>query len=168
MVTELARDPRYFHYLADCAPDAPVIHGDARLSLERVADGHFDVLMIDAFSSDSIPVHMLTREAMALYGQKLDERGVLLINITNRNVDLAPVVAALVADAGLTARSQRFVPNRNQAGGFIAATEWVAIAADPQVLSVLDDDPRWRPLVADAGARPWTDDYSNIFGAIDW
>ena len=168
LVTELARDPRYFHYLADCAPDAPVIHGDARLSLERLEDRHFDLLILDAFSSDAVPVHLMTREALALYRRKLDDGGLLLINITNRNVDLAPVLAALVADAGVTARTQRFVPNAAAFEDFAAASEWVILAEDPATLAILDSDPRWVPLPPSPGTKPWTDDYSNIFGAMNW
>ncbi len=168
LVTALARDERYFHYLADCAPDAPVIHGDARLSLERIADGHFDLLVLDAFSSDAVPVHLMTREALALYRRTLGDRGLLMVNITNRNVDLAPVLAALVADAGMVARTQRFVPNQSQFDGFAAASEWVVIAAEQGTLAMLDGDPRWVPLAPNAGSKPWTDDYSNIFGAMNW
>ncbi len=168
LVTELARDPRYFHYLADCAPDAPVIHGDARLSLERLADRHFDLLILDAFSSDAVPVHLMTREALALYRSKLAAGGLLMINITNRNVDLAPVLATLVADAGVSARTQRFVPTQAAFDDFAAASEWVVIAEDPATLAQLDHDPRWAPLPPNPGGRPWTDDYSNIFGALNW
>ena len=168
LVTALARDESYFHYLADCAPDAPVIHGDARLSLERNADGQFDLLILDAFSSDAVPVHLMTREALALYRQKLGERGLLLVNITNRNVDLAPVLAALVADAGLSARTQRFVPDQSEFDGFIAASNWVIIAADETALAILDDDPQWQPLAPSPDTKPWTDDYSNIFRAMKW
>ncbi len=168
LVTELARDQRYFHYLADCAPDAPVIHGDARLSLERLGDRHFDLLILDAFSSDAVPVHLITREALALYRSKLNAGGLLMINITNRNVDLAPVLAALVADAGVTARTQRFVPTQSEFDDFAAASEWVVVAEDAATLAILDDDARWVPLRPNPGGRPWTDDYSNIFGAMNW
>ena len=168
LVTELARDTRYFHYLADCAPDAPVIHGDGRLSLERLGDGHFDLLILDAFSSDAVPMHLLTREAIDLYRSKLDRGGLLLMNITNRNVDLAPVLSTLVADAGLAARTQRFVPNQAAFDDFAAASEWVVIAEDAATLALLDGDPRWVELPPNPGGRPWTDDYSNIFGAMNW
>ena len=168
LVTELARDARYFHYLADCAPNAPVIHGDGRLSLERLGDGYFNLLILDAFSSDAVPMHLLTREAIDLYRSKLDRGGLLLMNVTNRNVDLVPVLATLVADAGLVARTQRYVPDQAAFDEFAAASEWVVIAEDAGTLAILDSDPRWVQLPPNPGGRPWTDDYSNIFGAMNW
>jgi hypothetical protein len=94
-ILSVAQDNRYFHYLDECAPDSQTVLGDARLSLAREPDSRFDLLVIDAFSSDSIPVHLITREAIDLYFRKLDNDGVLLIHISNRYVDLEPVLGNL-------------------------------------------------------------------------
>ncbi len=170
LVTHLARDSGHFHFLPDCAPDAEIVHGDARVSLERGEDGPFDVLIVDAFSSDAVPVHLITREAIALYAERLSPDGILLMHISNRNLDLRPAVAAVLADAGLTARVQRYVPDGADAGAIATAAvaEWVTAARDPSTLAILDADPRWEPLPPTPGSRPWTDDYSNIFGVLKW
>ena len=93
-MTHLARDAGYFHFLSDCAPEAGIVHGDARISLERGTEGPFDLLVVDAFSSDVVPIHLITREALALYGRTLADGGILLMHISNRNLDLRPAVAA--------------------------------------------------------------------------
>jgi spermidine synthase len=102
-VIAIARDPRLFTYLADALRRGAVrvVAGDARVSLAAVADGSFDLLVLDAFSSDSIPAHLLTREALALYLRKLAPRGVMAFHISNRTLDLEPVVAAAADALGL-------------------------------------------------------------------
>src|SRR5690606_10698778 len=97
------RDSRLFTYLESCTPDAPVVLGDARLALGRDSAARYDVLVLDAFSSDAIPVHLLTREALRHYLSRLTPDGVLAIHISNRYLNLRPAVAALVADAGASA-----------------------------------------------------------------
>jgi hypothetical protein len=166
-VVQVARDSGYFHFLAECGADTKIVLGDARLSLQRVADGSFDLLVLDAFSSDAIPMHLLTREALALYLAKLGEGGVILLHISNRYLDLAPVVANLVGDAHAVARHQVFVvdPNAPDAADQ-ASSEWVAIARQPEDLALFNGDPRWQRLVPQPGARLWTDDYSNLVGAL--
>lgn len=167
-VTRLARDERYFHYLADCAPDAPVVHGDARLSLKKSPDGGFDLLILDAFSSDSIPVHLLTREALRLYRDKLAPGGVLMVHISNRKLDLAPVLANGAAAAGMTAIVQTdIVPSEGRAE-YVFTSRWVALAAGAADLDAVGTDARWHPLPPRPDASLWTDDYSNILGALRW
>ena len=100
-VERIARDPRYFTLLRDCAPQAQVILGDARISLAREPDGTHDLIILDAFSSDAIPVHLLTREALDLYFRKLSPHGVLAFHISNRYFDLRPVLSRLARDAQL-------------------------------------------------------------------
>ena len=171
LVTHLARDSGHFHFLSDCAPDMPIIHGDARVSLERSGDGPFDLLVVDAFSSDVVPIHLITREAVSLYGRRLAPGGILLMHISNRNLNLRPALAAVLAEAGFSARVQRYVPDAAAAAEALATAtvaEWVAASADPAALSILDGDPRWEPLAAEPDYRAWTDDYSNIFRALNW
>ena len=99
-VVRIARDPRLFNFLSVCAPDAPIVLGDARLTLAASAQ-RYDLIVIDAFSSDAIPVHLLTREAMAGYLSRLEPGGVLVMHISNRHMELGRVVAAIGAAEGL-------------------------------------------------------------------
>jgi spermidine synthase len=166
LVERIARDARHFHYLEDCAPDADVVLGDARRSLQ-VETGPYDLMILDAFSSDAIPVHLLTREAFALYLDKLAPGGLIALHISNRNLDLAPVVASLLADAGLVGRLQTQVPSLEAQRAYRNAATWVAIARDEADLGALADDPRWQAVPAGT-APPWTDDFSNLVGALRW
>ncbi len=172
-VIALATDAQFFTYLSDCAPEAPIIPGDGRLSLAREPDGHFDFLFIDTYSSDSIPVHMLTREAFALYARKLRPGGLLLAHITNRHLSLEPVVVNAAAAAGLTARVQTFEAEHTAKRdgsdlGRAYSSQFVAMAPDPANLRFLDSNPAWRRTFPTAGQRPWTDDYADLVGALRW
>jgi len=169
LVVSLARDQGYFHYLSDCAPKARIVIGDGRLSLaaEVKADAaapEFDLLILDAFSSDAIPLHLVTREAMAVYLSRLANGGLLMFHISNQHIDLRPVLADLAADAGVQAYVQRNHPRGRDKQHY--GSSWVAMArttADlaPILASAPDDSP-WQPLVARPGRRVWTDDYGNL------
>ena len=158
-VERIARDARYFHYLEHCGEKCSVVLGDARLTLAGSQLMH-DVLVLDAFSSDAIPIHLLTTEALRTYETHLTESGVLAFHISNRHIRLAPVIARLARERGLSA-FRRFDNGVDQKNGF-TASEWVVMARHPERLQPLVADARWTPLVADA--RPaWTDDFSNIW-----
>jgi hypothetical protein len=158
----IARTPEYFTYLPDCAPDARVVLGDARLSLERQSDGAFDILIIDAFSSDAIPVHLMTAEAVSLYLRKLNATGLLVLHISNRYLDLAPVVAAIVEVQGLAAAIQDYQPELEETNQLSALpSRWVVVAHHQADLQPLLATGRWPEPVGAAGPR-WTDDYSNV------
>ena len=167
-VERIARDSRFFHYLPDCGAGTNVVLGDGRLSLKAMPDASYDLIVIDAFSSDSIPMHLLTREAVALYLRKLKPRGVILFNISNEYLRLEPVVSALVASVGAAGRHQIFQPSREQVAEGATASEWMAIAATDADLAFLKPEKRWQVIRAEPGAAPWTDDFSNIVGAIRW
>lgn len=142
----LARDPRYFSFLRDAAGNNQVILGDARLRIKDAADHQYDLLVLDAFSSDAIPVHLLTREALQLYLSKLAEDGVILINISNRYLDLRPVVADLARDAGLATLSRADLdvsPAEIQQGK--TPSLWVALARSPTALGSLPQHSNWLP-----------------------
>lgn len=168
VVERIARDTRYFHYLADCGGDTQVILGDGRLSLKEAPDGFYDMIVLDAFSSDAVPVHLLTTEALSLYLQKLSGNGVILFNVSNINLRLAPVVAALARSVGVVGRHQLYIPSPDNVARGDTASDWVVIARRQQDLAFLDEDTRWEPLAAAPGARPWSDDFSNIVSAIKW
>jgi len=166
-VERIATDPAHFHYLTDC-PGAKIVLGDGRLSLKARPDRIYDLLIVDAFSSDAIPMHLMTKEAMALYLAKLRPGGVVLFNISNEYLQLEPVVASVVAASGATARYQVFMPDAKQRADGASPSEWVVIARRPADLAFLAADPRWQALRAEHGSQPWSDDFSNIFGAIRW
>lgn len=162
-VVRLARDERYFRYLSACAPEARIVLGDGRLSLASGDLGPFDLLLLDAFSSDAIPLHLLTREAFALYLKQLTPEGVLMVHITNRHLDLRPVLAALAVDAGLAAVEQRFV-SPDQGAGYPVPTRWVALARSADLLPPPDD--RWQPLPPAPEQPVWRDDFANILDPL--
>jgi hypothetical protein len=160
VVKQLAYDERYFHFMADCGGTAHVVMGDGRLMLRKAPDAGFDVLVLDAFSSDAIPSHLLTREALALYLGKLAAGGVIVFHISNRHLDLRPVIDGLAADAGLAAR-RKFYPEPADGA---APSEVIAVARSPASLEFLRDwevEPR-------AAAAPWTDDYYSVFSVLRW
>lgn len=164
IVVQIARDPKRFRYLSSCQPNADVVLGDARLTLAKEPAGAFDYLVIDAFSSDAIPVHLLTLEALQLYLGKLSPDGLLALHVSNRHLDLISVAAA-VADAvpGLHAA----VAIDRQAGqGFDRTTSHVVLVSrSPAVIErVLAWPFAERP--SKPALRAWTDDYSDILGAL--
>jgi hypothetical protein len=168
-VERIARDPAYFTFLRDCAPNAGVVLGDARLSLVHAADQGYDLMVLDAYSSDSTPVHLITREALALYRAKLAPGGLLAFHISNQYLDLKPVLADLARDAGMVARSQDdLVLDPADAARGKSASQWVIMARDSADFGALAADPRWRPLEGQANAAVWTDDYSSILSVLRW
>jgi SAM-dependent methyltransferase len=156
-VERIARSPQYFRFLSDCGARCRVSLGDARLSLAK-ASTQYDLLIVDAFSSDAIPVHLLTREALQLYLRSLKPDGTLAFHISNRNVNLKPVLGALAGDSGLTALVRLDLDDDAAVGH--GKSEWLVMAREPSTLQTLIADQRWqRPP---SGRAVWTDDYSNI------
>lgn len=164
----IARNPRLFRYLELCEPGVRVVIGDGRLSLAATADGSFDLLILDAFTSDAIPVHLLTREAMALYMRKLAPGGIALLHISNRYLALEPVVANLVEDAGLAGLVQEHQPGADESHLGGSSSTWVAVAREPDDLTILDSWDGWRQPTRDPAIGVWTDDYSNVFRTLVW
>jgi SAM-dependent methyltransferase len=169
-VVRIAADPRYFTYLRDCRADSlDVVRGDARVRLREAPEGGFGLLIFDAFSSDSIPMHLLTREALRLYRRKLADGGLIVLNISNRYLDLDPVVGTLARDAGLACRirlDNNLSPAEKRAGK--SASMWAVLAARESDLGPLTRDPRWSEPRPDPGAAPWTDDYADILGHLSF
>jgi hypothetical protein len=162
-VIRIARDPRRFEFLSRCAPDAPIVAGDARLTLEASHD-RYDLIVLDAFSSDSIPVHLLTRDALSGYLSRLSPHGVIIAHISNRYLDLAPVVANVAHSHGLVA----FIREDNSAGDLMVTLKENARlvvmargAGDTGSVAA-----SWTPLRSDPSSALWTDDYSNILGVM--
>ncbi|PKP81125.1 MAG: spermidine synthase [Alphaproteobacteria bacterium HGW-Alphaproteobacteria-18] len=163
IVARLAEDPERFTFLSECAPDADIVLGDGRLTLADESEAAFDILLIDAFSSDSVPAHLLTREAIALYLSRIKDDGIVLLHVSNRYMGLETVVARVAGELGVPARTQY----RTLAGqGYRAQSSTVvALARNDLALAPLDVTGAWSLLESDGG-RAWTDDYSNIPGAI--
>ena len=179
-ILEVARDERYFHYLAECAGDTPTVLGDARLSLVGEPEKRFDLLVIDAFSSDSIPVNLITREAFELYFGKLADDGLLLIHISNRYLDLEPVLGNMALQVGLVGRIQAHTPGRTGStkesalelkaamSRYRYPSVWAVLARNDRSLGTLAVDSRWRQLSPEPRVGVWTDDYSNIVRVLRW
>lgn len=167
VVESIARDPSKFTYLKNSPGLVDVVLGDGRVMLQRTAPGTFDVVTLDAFSSDAIPVHLLTREAIALYLSKLKPEGVLAVHISNRYVNLEPVLASVAALDGLAAVAKRDadIPARDQESGRFPS-HWVLIARHSDDLQAVSRLPGWRQPLVRPGFRPWTDDYSNILKVL--
>jgi spermidine synthase len=162
VVERIARELRYFTHLADCRGEAKVTLGDARLTLQRTSE-RFDALVLDAYSSDAIPLHLLTREAVRLYLERLERDGWLIFHFSNRHLKLEPVLAALARDAGLACRVQvqDTVSAENRARG-VFASSWAVMCREEAYLGFLLNDLRWRKPEQRPKMRLWTDDYASI------
>ncbi len=169
MVT-IARDSGRFSFMQDCAPGVPIQLGDARLKLGETAPGTFDLLAVDAFSSDAIPLHLLTRQAFAIYGRAVQRDGIVLVHISNRFIDLEPVLRALTQDGGWHAMLRYDEPDAADIELERTGSVWVAMAQDRDALQRLTvataSEPGgrgiWRPLDDGRKARLWTDDYASV------
>jgi SAM-dependent methyltransferase len=168
-VERIARDRRYFTFLNDCSATIDVVIGDARLSLMRVTDPHYDLIVLDAFSSDAIPIHLLTKEALKLYLSRLADGGILAFHISNRYLDLRPVLGNLAQDSNLTC----LIREDTELGDAEKKTQrspsiWVVMSRRSSDLGGLVSDHRWKPLNGRKGAKLWTDDFSNIPSVFIW
>ncbi len=168
VVVRIAQDTRYFHYLEQRGGSATIVLGDGRLSLKAGPSHRYEVLILDAFNSDAIPMHLLTREAIALYLDQLSEAGVLALHISNRNLDLKPMLAALARDLGLSGRDELYQPSPAEEAGGAVGSEWAVLARRPSDLAFLDAEPRWTELTSDRRVNAWTDDFSNIVSVLKW
>ncbi len=165
-VAELADS--HFSYLAECRADTSVVLGDARTSLEEelASDGprRFDLLFVDAFSGDSIPIHLLTREAFALYFRHLVEGGSLVVHITNLHIDLSDPVRQLARQFGREALLVQHDPEFEEDANHLYFSEWVIVTKNPEVIRTLNRDGWVTPWRREEPKEiHWTDDYSNLF-----
>jgi hypothetical protein len=168
-VERIARNPSYFTYLSDCRANWSVKLGDARLSLTQAPDHYYDLIAVDAFSSDAIPVHLITREAIELYFDKLREDGILALHISNRYLDLEPVARDLASDLGLLCRVENDNSRTEEEKQHGKSTStWVLLVRQEADLGPLATDTRWRPPSDQLGPALWTDDFSNILEVFMW
>lgn len=167
-VERIARDPRFFTFLADSPAKIHVVLGDARLSLQQAPAGRFGVLILDAYCSDSLPLHLITREALALYLSKLTPDGVLAFHISARHLHLRPVLANLARDAGVSALYQYdYVDAEGLAQG-LCPSQWLVMTRHPQSLEVLTMSGSWRVTRPNDSVGVWTDDYAGLFRIWTW
>ena len=158
MSQQLAEDARFFTYMRDCPGDARVLLGDARIRIAQQPSGYYGAIIMDAFSSDAIPNHLLTKEALTLYFDKLAPTGILLFHTSNRHVDLWPLLAAQAKALDVTAYGKFFVASKDEP--LRISSYWVMMAKSPDTLAPFLVD-GWKPLVNE-GDRPWTDQYVNL------
>jgi hypothetical protein len=166
LVERIARNTKLFTYLRDCPGETNVVLGDARLSLANAPDKGYGVIVTDAFSSDAIPVHLMTREAIDLYFQKLQSDGVLAMHISNRHLDLEPVLGNVAQDAGLACRAQFDGETQGEPGKF--PSNWVVMARQEDDLANLANKGRWQPCRTYPAWGVWTDDFSNLISTFLW
>jgi hypothetical protein len=166
-VLAIATDGRFFQFVPRCAPDVRIVLGDGRLSLGREPPGSLDLLVIDAFSDDAVPVHLVTREALGLFVSRLTPDGLLLLHISSRSADLVPPIAAAGRDLGLSMALREPPPEPALEAVHKYPARLVALSRSPAVLAALQAaDGDWHPLAAPSGALAWTDSYADVLGAM--
>jgi hypothetical protein len=164
-VINLARNSQYFSYLQNCASGSlTVVEGDARLNLQDAQNGHYGLIVLDAFSSDAIPVHLVTQQALDLYLSKLAAGGILAFHISNRSLDLKPILADLAEGRRLLCIGFDDLKPSSMEGK--DPSQWVVMARSSAEISNLSINSQWQPVTGTKGRRVWTDDYSNILRAI--
>lgn len=178
VMVDIARDPAKFTFLSDCAGDTPIVIGDARLKIAEQPAARFDILVIDAFSSDAIPLHLLTSEAIGIYKRALKPDGILLIHISNRFFGLEPVLAEEARARVWTAAIRLDPGPADDDLSDLTGSNWVALTATPQRMQQLTggirprgaaaSDGAWVPLNARAGFERWTDDYASTLPVLLW
>jgi len=170
-MVEVARNR--FTFLSQCAPQAGIVLGDARLSLARQPPASLDILAVDAFSSDAVPMHLLTREALRVYGRAVQRDGIVLFHISNRYLDLKPVIADLAAREGWTASMMGYVPDEEEEVLNATISVWIALSRNPAMIDRLqaasgDDSIYWETVEPQPGFAGWSDDHASILPIINF
>ena len=163
-MVDTARDPKYFTFIKNCEPDLQPVMGDARLTFAKQPDGIYDLIVVDAYSSDAIPIHLATEEAMKIYKDKLAPQGVVLMHVSNRHLELSSVVVG-IADAN-DLKSWVYSEDSNRDNEYIFATSVVVSAREEADVGKLASSDEWELTEPTEGQRVWTDDYSNVLGAV--
>ncbi len=166
-VARIASNPRWFTFLADSRAETRIVIGDGRLELARARPAAYDLLVLDAFNSDSVPVHLLTREAVETYLRELAPDGVVALHITNNHLDMEPVVAGIARSLGLAGVAQDYEPGAAAVERGARRAHWVVLGRSRSALGELAADARWHPLTG-RGEPVWTDQFSNILSVVDW
>jgi hypothetical protein len=163
-MVDTARDPRYFTFIQNCEPDLKPVIGDARLTFAKEPDGIYDLIIVDAYSSDAIPIHLATEEAMEIYKQKLAPQGAVVMHVSNRHLELSSVVVG-IADAN-DLKSWVYSEDSGRDNEYIFSTSVVVSAREEADVGALASSDKWALTEAEDNQRVWTDDYSNVLGAV--
>jgi hypothetical protein len=163
-MVDTASDPRYFSYIENCEPGLKPVIGDARLTFAKEPNGAYDLIIVDAYSSDAIPIHLATEEAMAIYKDKLATQGAVLMHVSNRHLELASVVVG-IADAN-DLKSWVYNEDSKRDDEYIFPTKVVVSAREEADVGTLASSEDWALTEAEENQRVWTDDYSNVLGAV--
>ena len=163
-MVDTASDPKYFTYIRNCEPNLKPVIGDARLTFAREPDGVYDMIIVDAYSSDAIPIHLATQEAMKIYKDKLAPQGVVVMHVSNRHLELESVVVGIADANGM--KSWVYDEDSDRDGEYIFATDVVVSARAEADVGKLASSDVWEETEADKRQRVWTDDYSNMLGAV--
>jgi hypothetical protein len=169
LIERIAFNPKYFTYLRDCPPAKRIVLGDARLSMQQAPDSSYDFIILDAFSSDAIPIHLMTREALQLYLRKLAPGGSIAFHVSNRYLNLEPVLVELARDArlaGLAGADTGISPTER--ASFKMDSKWVLLSRKATDHALLAMQPGWRVLAPKSNVGVWTDDFSNVFSVFRW
>jgi spermidine synthase len=165
-VVEISSNPEIFSYTTRCAKGAVDYQlGDARLTLNHQPDGQYDILLIDAFSSDAIPAHLLTVEAVRMYLSKIKPDGIVILHLSNRHLELVFPAASVARAAGGTALFQAYRSEAGKPRYWASSEDVMLVAHSPKSLEAFMRDRRWR-AAPPATVKPWSDDYMNLFGAL--
>jgi precorrin-6B methylase 2 len=170
-VVRISLEENYFTFVANCAPNAKVSLGDARLTLADVPDGTYDVIVVDAFSSDAIPIHLMTREAMEIYLKKLAPNGLVVLHVSNRHLELSSVVAGIAEANGAITRVHIGGDEDNEESeysdsAYRYSTNVAVVGRNDDAFGALAQKKSWEVKQPDPKQWVWTDDYSNIIGAL--
>ncbi len=162
-----------FTFLSQCAPQVRIALGDARLSLAREPANSIDILAIDAFSSDAVPMHLLTREALAVYGRAVQSDGIVLFHISNRYLDLKPVIADIAERGGWTSAMLEFVPTEEEEVMNATISVWIALSRNPATINRLvevsgQEGINWTTLETQPGFSGWSDDHASILPIVNY
>jgi len=163
-MVDAARDPRFFNYIRSCQPDLKPVIGDARLTFAKEPDGIYDLIIVDAYSSDAIPIHLATEQAMKIYKDKLAPQGAVVMHVSNRHLELESVVVGIAGANDL--KSWVYNTDSDRDDEYIFATDVVVSARDEADVGSLASSDAWAETEPTENQRVWTDDYSNILGAV--
>ena len=167
LVVDMARNRNLFTFVDDCAPMVPIEIGDARLTLENAPENSFDLIIIDAFSSNSVPAHLLTKEALSLYRSKLKPDGFVFFHTSNRNLDVSSVVLNVAESAGLGARKVMFRPDSTMKyPELIYPSQAVMVGAEESLARIFRHNPAWKKARGSELVGVWSDDFSHVVGAL--